>query len=127
MANFTRKSSLRKRVGRPAWAPLPIDAPVSAIRPVQGWALLEELSTGERRTSGGLYTAALIDTHTVFGRVSAIHPDDEKILGIGAGEIIIYREWSGGRWSFLNEVRLLTPCKDILAKVDNFDELDVIA
>lgn len=56
-------------------------------------------------------------SNTVFGKIMAIHPETQESLGAGVSDVVVYREYSGGRWSFNGEKTLITPEHDILAKV----------
>ena len=60
----------------------------------------------------GLVVSRLNVRNTVFGEILAIGENDQ---GLRVGDTIVFREFSGGRWSFLGEKTLITPMKDILA------------
>ena len=108
----------RRRPGeRPVWAARHVDAPVGCISPLPGWVLLEEQFVGRQAPSGIVLIAAPGTTNTVTGRVLAVHVETAQELGICPGEVVIYREWSGGRWAFQGQPTLLTSSEDILAKV----------
>jgi co-chaperonin GroES (HSP10) len=110
----------RRRPGeRPLWGATPVDAEVEEVHPVAGWVMLEELFRNTTYTVGPvvLEIARPYDRHTQFGRVLDIHPLTASDLGVAVGDEVVYREWSGGRWSMNGTRVLITQACDILAQV----------
>ncbi len=112
----------RRRGGvRALWAPVPVDITLDKVRPVPGWLLLKEMFVNDSHavpdTDVVLAISVASAQNTMHAEVMAVHPDTGKELGVRAGDVVIYREYSGGRWSFNGERALLTQVRDILAKV----------
>ena len=103
---------------RPVWAPVKVDVTVGQVHPLPGWVMVDEqfLETAPRVNSG-LLIIRPGTSNTVYGRVVCLHEDTERELGVEAGDLVVYREWSGSRWMIGGKVVLLTPSRDILATV----------
>ncbi len=110
----------RKASNRVPWAPVPVDAGIDEIAPYPGWVLLEEEFLDTTRTLGdvSIVIARPYDNHTTFGRVKAINELDAAKLGVVAGNLVVYREWSGGRWLFNGVSALIAPIDAILGIVE---------
>jgi co-chaperonin GroES (HSP10) len=99
---------------RPVWAPVEVGVSLDRVEPTPGWVVLQEQFIDET-TSSGIIIAKPYVANTVFGRVVAINDIDAIKTGIEAGMNIVYREYSGGRWSFIGSKVLITPLEAILA------------
>lgn len=111
----------RRRAGeRPVWAANPVDASADQIQPYPGWVLLDEqfIDDEVKLSTGLLAVARPYDHHTMYARVDAIHPVDEERLGVKVGDLVLFKEWSGGKWLFNGDQRLLTNADDILGIVE---------
>lgn len=113
----------RRRAGvRALWAPIPVDVNIEHAHPLPEWVALKELFVNNEHTVAGtdvvLAVARPFETNTMHGEVMAIHPMATKLTGVGVGDIVIYKEFSGGRWSFNGDKFLITPLIDLLAKVE---------
>lgn len=112
----------RRRRGQeaPPWAPNYIDCFAKDVSPIEGWLLLQERFDQDKsvEVSGiRLEIARPGVTNTVFGKVLAIHPDTAKELHVATNDVVVYREWEGGRWDFNGDKALLIDSRHILAKV----------
>lgn len=116
MARRRRKAGVRA-----LWAPVPVDVNVTQAHPTPGWVIIKEnfvnLEHAVAGTSVVLAIARPFDTNTMHGEVAAIHPITAEETGLTTGDKIIYKEYSGGRWSFNGDKYLITDARDILAKV----------
>ena len=59
----------------------------------------------------GLYIWKPYTINTVFGEIMAVNEDSQFSIG----DQIVFKEFSGGRWSFNGEKMLITPEKSIIA------------
>lgn len=100
---------------RPVWAARKVDAKLTQVQPLPGWVLLHENSLEVVRESGIIVTNS--DRNTTHAVVLAIHEDTKAEIGVSVGDTIIFKEWSGGRWSFEGVPTLLTSSKDILGVI----------
>lgn len=110
----------RKRRGygeRPVWAPLQVDYTSDKVSPLPSWVMLKESPQGEE-TASGLAVVRSLTNNTVYGEIRAIHPEYANEVDLHVGDMIVYREWFGGRWSFAGETLLLLNKEHVLAKVE---------
>lgn len=110
----------RRRGGvRPLWGALPLDKEIEQVHPIPGWVVLDEIFVGREHPVPGTEVVLIIhrpyEVNTLHGRILAAHPVTLSELGAVVGDTIIYREWSGGRWSLNGRKVLITPVEDILA------------
>lgn len=70
-------------------------------------------------------------SHAVFGTVLATAPLVPELVGIREGDVVLYAEWQGGRWAFLDPesddgvVRCLIMSSDyVLARLEAQDVAD---
>lgn len=111
----------RRRGGvAPPWAPKTVDVPLEAVHPLPGWVVIREQFDQDREvTLAGvtLIVATPGTSNTVMGYVLALHPETREELGIRVGDLVAYREWEGGRWSFEGASVLLMESQHILGLV----------
>ena len=106
----------RRRPGeRPVWGARQVDASLECICPLPGWVLLEEQFAERQAPSGLVLVEAPGTTNTVTGRVLALHEETSQELGVSPGEMVIFREWHGGKWSFCGLPTLIVEAEHILA------------
>ena len=101
----------------PVWAPRPLGVPVSRVRVMPGWVLLEEDFEAKRWVMVGglnLELPQLGTPNTVVGRVLAI----QDSIGVCVGDSVVYREWQGGRWECEGRQVLLIAVEHVLARVE---------
>lgn len=107
------------RVGQtPVWGAIPMDESIKSVRPLDGWVMLREqfLDREVTLTTGlVLQIARPYVSNTVYGQVVALSEQTAAELAVSVGDIVVYREYAGARWSFKGDVVLLTASKDILA------------
>ncbi len=115
-----RRSKRRTAGERPVWASPPIDAAPERIHPYPGWILLDEQFHDRTRLVGGveLVIARPYDRHTMYAEVMAISDEDSEEYGISTGDVVIFKEWAGGRWLFRDQEMLLSETADILGIVE---------
>ena len=116
MANRVRR---RKGLEAPIWAPVPIDADIEDVKPLSGWVMVSEhFEQDTYKDIAGMELAIVKPgtSNTMYGELIAM--SEESNLDVEIGDKIIYREWSGGRWSLNNRVVLLLPEDDVLAIVE---------
>ncbi len=115
-----RKSKFPGQVA--PWAPTPVDIEVGDVHPVPGWVILEEIFEGSERKVPGtdliIHISRPYVHNTMYGKILAIHPETTEETGLDVGEVVVFREYSGGRWFFRDVKTLVTPVKDIYAKVE---------
>ncbi len=111
----------RRGAQRALWAAIPVDVLVRQTHPTPGWVVLKELFVNKEHVVPGTDTVLSIarvrDTNTMRGEVLAIHDVTANELKIGVGDTVVYKEYSGGRWTLSGDVVLITPAEDILACV----------
>ena len=111
----------RRNYGTPIWAPKQVDASINEVKPLQGWVMMEERFDQDRvATVAGLelQIASPNTNNTVYGTVLAMNVEDAEKMGIYPGDVVIYREWSGGRWQLRDKTVLLMEAEHVVAKVD---------
>ena len=104
----------------PMWGPSPVDTDVETVNPLPGWVVLKEVFANQEKAVAGTDVVITIVrpyvNNTVYGEVLRAHPDTQEEYGIDLGDLVVFKEYSGGRWLFGNVKTLITPAKDILAK-----------
>ena len=116
-----RRSRRRRGGERPLWGATPVDLDVSQAYPLEGWVILKEKFVGMEHHVPG--TDVVLTIHrpyvhnSVFGTIIKVHPETSEEFGIFKDDVVIYLEYSGGRWAFNGEKYLITPVYDILAKI----------
>lgn len=111
----------RRTFGTPFWAPKPIDAKISEVKPISGWIMLSEKFDQDKVASRSGIELAIVSPNTrntVYGTVISLNSEDEKEMEIFPGDVVIYEAWQGGRWRLEDGIVLLTNIEHILAKVE---------
>lgn len=84
---------------------------MSKVNPTKNWVILKEIFLEEQAMNSGIYVIRPNVSNTVFGEVMAKYPSSE----LEVGSKVVFREYSGGRWSFQGERALIVPEVAILA------------
>ena len=103
---------------RPAWAPREVGVSIRKVNPEPGCVVIEEDFLDEI-TQSGILVARPYASNTTYGKVVAINIQDIADHNIFPGDNIVYREYSGGRWSFNGSKVLIVPLDAIIAWFDN--------
>ena len=115
------RTSRRRGVLAPLWAPTPVGVGVSSVCPLEQWVVLSEEFEQDRVLQRETYSLVLATTgtpNTVYGKVLGIHPSTARELGVVVGDRVIYREWEGGRWDLVGQVVLIISSEHVLARCD---------
>ena len=116
----SRRRSRRRRSGQaPLWAPTPLGVPLEKVHPVPGWVMVQEYFDQDRVLDLGetqLEVVSMGIPNTVYGHVVGIHAETAQGLGVGMGDLVVYREWEGGRWDALGMIVLLLEARHVLAR-----------
>ena len=117
-----RRTSRRKRgVTVPLGTPAPVGITVEQVNPVQGWVVVQEQFSQDQTVERAGVTLEIVSVgtpNTTYGKVRRIHPETAKEVGVDKGDLVVYREWEGGRWDLAGEVVLVLESRHILGLVE---------
>jgi len=118
--SWNKAHKRRRASDRPVWSPLPLDVTWDKIKPRQPWIMLKEIPLDDEYTTKNGMVLSIARPgvrNTVYGEILASSKDADQRIHVSVGDIVVYREWEGGRWNLSGEVVLITKEEHILGIV----------